>query len=195
MKIQLNIADTKSIKNAISSFSKIKKRLPKMIDSLLQQSCLWIKKRANSYLNSSGLNSGFISEIKHGWQEPTKQIDGSWILTNYGRGYSVEFGIGIKGEGTYDGDVPDNYKYNIRTGYKADDGSWVFKINDINTLDIKQDNVIPNSKTGEINYEEGRTIRTQGQQAIMFCYNSIIDFKTNKIANKLWEKIKGNYLK
>lgn len=193
MKIQLNISNSKSVKEALKQLKNIKKQIPKIIDELLYECCVWVRERANEYLNSSGLNAGFINEIKDGWQPITKQLGGSWLLTNYGRAYSVEFGIGIKGQGTYDGDIPPNYDYNIQTRYKSTDGSWIFKVKDINTLDIKQENVLPNTSTGDIAYETGRSIRTQGQQAVMFCYHAIVDFKDQQIANTLWEKVKKKY--
>ena len=112
------------------------------------------------------------------------------MLKNSGRGYAVEFGIGVKGQGTYDGNVPYNYEYNVSSGYKNADGSWIFRVQDIDMLDIKQENVMPRLSTGEVVYEEDRTIRTQGQPAIMFCFNAIVDFKTNNIAKKLWDKVK-----
>jgi hypothetical protein len=185
--IELN---PKSIRSAIKKLQNIRNKIPTMVDELLYESCVWIKNQANFYLENSGLNSGFITEIEQGWQPITKRMDGSFILTNRGRAYSVEFGIGIKGQGTYDGDVPPNYEYNVKTQYKNRDGSWIFRVEDIDTLDIKQENVMPRENTGEVVYEEGRTIRTQGQPAVMFCFNAIVDFKTQNIANKIWEKVK-----
>ena len=193
MKIKLNIANAKSIKSAITKLKNIKKQIQQMMDELLYECCVWVRERANQYLDISGLNSGFINEIKGGWQPITKKNGGSWLLSNYGRAYSVEFGIGIEGQGTYKGDTPPNYEYNIQSKYKDADGAWIFKVKDIKTLDIKQENVMPNAKTGEMVYEEGRSIRTQGQQAVMFCYNAIIDFKDQQIANALWKKIKQKY--
>lgn len=194
MNIKLNIGNKNSIKGVITKFKKIQKQIPKMKNELLYECCVWVRERANEYLNISGLNPGFINEIKEGWQPITKQLSGSWLLTNFGRAYSVEFGIGIKGEGTYEGSVPPNYEYNVKTRYKSsDDGSWIFKVDDINTLDIKQENVLVNKKTGELVYEEGKSIRTNGQKAVMFCYQAIVDFKDQQIANKLWEQIKEKY--
>lgn len=180
----------KSIKSAIKKLQNIKNKIPSMIDELLYESCVWIKNKANEYLEASGLNSGFITEIEQGWQPITKRMDGRFILTNHGRAYAVEFGIGIKGQGTYEGDVPPNYEYNIKTQYKNSDGSWIFRVEDIDMLDIKQENVLPRKNTGEIIYEEGRTIRTEGQPAVMFCFNAIVDFKTQNVAQKIWEKVK-----
>ena len=192
MKIKIGI-NSKSINDAIKTFKKIKSQMPEMKDELLRECCIWVRERANMYLDLSGLNSGLISEIKDGWLMPEKKLDGRWVLSNFGRAYSVEFGIGIKGQGTYEGEKPFNYEYNVESRYKNSDGSWFFRIQDINKLDIMEQNVLPNSKTGEINYQEGRTIRTQGQQAVMFCYNAIIDLKNQKIAETLWEKIKKKY--
>lgn len=192
MKIKIGI-NSKSINDAIKTFKKIKSQIPEMKDELLRECCIWVRERANMYLDLSGLNSGLISEIKDGWLMPEKKLDGRWVLSNFGSAYSVEFGIGIKGQGTYEGEKPFNYEYNVESRYKNSDGSWIFRIQDINKLDIMEQNVLPNSKTGEINYQEGRTIRTQGQQAVMFCYNAIIDLKNQKIAETLWEKIKKKY--
>lgn len=185
--VELN---SKSIKKAIKQIQNIQKKIPNLIDELLYESCVWIRNQANIYLEASGLNAGFIYEIEQGWQPITKRLDGSFLLTNRGRGYAVEFGIGIKGQGTYNGEVPPQYEYNINTQYKNDDGSWIFKVEDIDMLDIKRENVLPRKNTGEVIYEEGRTIRTDGQPAIMFCFNAIVDFKTNNIAKYIWEKIK-----
>lgn len=180
----------KSIKSAIKKLQNIKNKIPSMIDELLYECCVWIKNQANIHLENSGLNSGFITEVEQGWQPITKKLDGSFVLINRGRGYAVEFGIGIKGEGTYYGDVPPNYEYNIKTQYKNSDGSWIFRVEDIDMLDIKRENIMPRENTGELIYEEGRTVRTKGQPAVMFCFNAIVDFKTQKIAQKKWEKIK-----
>lgn len=180
----------KSIKSAIKKLQNIKSKIPSMIDELLYECCDWIKNQANMHLENSGLNSGFITEIEQGWQPITKKLDGSFVLINRGRGYAVEFGIGMKGEGTYYGDVPPNYEYNIKTQYKNSDGSWIFRVEDIDMLDIKRENIMPRENTGELIYEEGRTVRTKGQPAVMFCFNAIVDFKTQKIAQKKWEKIK-----
>lgn len=189
MKINIKL-NPKSIEKAIMQIKKAKSSISTMVDELMYKSCVWIRNEANSNLDKSGLNAGFISELKEGWQEPIKQPDGSYLLSNHGRAYSVEFGIGIKGENTYKGDLAPNYEYNVRTRYKNKDGSWIFRVEDINTLDIKQENVMPRSKTGEVIYEEGRTIQTQGQEAVMFLFNALVDFKTNKIANNLWKEIK-----
>ena len=192
MKIKVGL-NQKSIKEAIERLKTAKKQLPKMIDELLYESCLWVKNRANFYLENSGLNSGFISELEQGWQPIEKKGEGHYVLTNYGRAYSVEFGIGKKGEGTYEGSVPTNYEYNVQSRYKNHDGSWIFRVDNIDTLDIKQENVLPRKNTGEIIYEEGKTIRTEGQEAVMFCYNAIVDIKDQQIAKTLWERIKIKY--
>ncbi len=192
MKIKVGL-NQKSIKNAINALKTTQKQLSKMMDELLYESCLWLKNKANSYLESSGLNSGFIREIEEGWQPISKQVGGHYVLTNYGRAYSVEFGIGIKGQGTYDGNVPPDYDYNVKSSYKNSDGSWIFRVENIDTLDIKQENVLPRKNTGEIIYAEGRTIRTEGQEAVMFCYHAIVDFKDQEISKTIWEKIKIKY--
>lgn len=180
----------KSIRSARAEFENLKRQIQSMVDELLYKSCVWIRNKANENLKISGLNSGFITEIEQGWQPITKLIDGSFLLSNHGRGYAVEFGIGIKGQGTYNGDVPPNYEYNVKTRYKNSDGSWIFRVEDISTLDIKQENVLPRKSTGELIYEEGRTIRTEGQPAVMFLFNAILDFKTQNIAKKIWEEVK-----
>lgn len=192
IKVELNL---KSVKSAIRQIKNIKNKIPSMIDELLYECCVWIKNQANFHLEASGLNSGFITEIEQGWQPITKRLDGTFVLINRGRAYSVEFGIGIKGQGTYNGDVPPNYEYNVKSGYKHSDGSWIFRVEDIDMLDIKQENILPRKNTGELIYEEGRTIRTQGQPAVMFCFNAIVDFKSQNIAQKIWEKVKKRRIK
>lgn len=191
MNISLGLSAA-SIDDAIKKIDRAKKQLKAMNDEFLEQCCEWVKTRANLYLDLSGLNSGFINEIKRGWQTPTKQ-DGSYVLTNHGRGYSVEFGIGIIGQGSYEGDFPDGYEYNVDSTAKLSDGSWIFRVQNIETLDIKEENVMPRANTGEIVYEEGRTIRTKGQKAVMFCYHAIVDFCNEKAARSIWENIKKGY--
>ena len=180
----------KSIRSAIRQFENIKKKIPSMVDELLYESCFWIRNQANINLEASGLNRGFITEIEQGWQPITKRMDGTFLLSNHGRAYAVEFGIGIKGQGTYNGEVPPNYEYNVKTQYKNSEGSWIFRVEDIDMLDIKQEYVLPRKNTGEVIYEEGRTIRTEGQPAVMFLFNAIVDFKTQNVAEKIWEKVK-----
>ena len=182
---------SKSIQRAIDELNK-KKNINNLIDILLERCCLWIKSRAMVRLLSSDLNDGVIGEIEKGWQLPVKTGKHKYTITNHGRAYAIEFGIGIKGEGTYLGDTPPNYEYNVQTKYKKADGSWIFKVDDIDTLDIMKKNVMPRP-SGEVVYEEGRTIRTQGQDAMMFLYNAIIDFKNEKIASSLWHNILKEY--
>ncbi len=186
--------NTKSINDAVKRLKNVRKQLTgQMIDELLFKCCERIRELANANLELSGLNAGFIAELEDGWQPIAKQADGSYLLTNYGRAYSVEFGIGIKGKGSYLGEVPPQYEYNIQTKYKKPDGSWIFNIEDIDTLDITKENVLPNKVTGEINYEENRSIRTDGQRAVMFCYNAIMDFIDRHHAEQIWEQITAKY--
>jgi hypothetical protein len=189
MRIEFSL-DIDSIKEAKKKLQEYKtKTLPTLTDALIRASCIWIIDRSNAYLELSGMNRGIIDEIYNGWREPKKLRKNQYLLQNYGRGYSVEFGIGVCGEDTYKGDVPSNYEYNVDSGKKLADGSWIFRVEDIGTLDIMQENVLPNKK-GEVNYEEGKTIKTQGQQAIMFVYNAINDFVNDKVAIKIWKQIK-----
>lgn len=189
MRIEFSL-DIDSIKEAKKKLQEYKTdTLSTLTDALIRSSCIWIIDRSNAYLELSGMNRGIIEEIYSGWREPKKIRKNQYLLQNYGRGYSVEFGIGVRGEDTYKGVVPNNYEYNVDSGKKLSDGSWIFRVDDITTLDIMEKNVLPN-KNGEVNYKEGKTIKTQGQQAIMFVYNAINDFVNDRIAIKLWKHIK-----
>lgn len=187
IEFSLDIDSIKKAKKQIREYST--KTLSQLTDVFIYAACIRIINMAHTNLLRSGMNKGIVEEIYNGWKEPKRVRKNYYLLSNYGRGYSVEFGIGVRGEGTYEGDLPSNYEYNVDSGKKLADGSWIFRVEDIGTLDIMEKNVLPD-KNGEINYEEGRAIKTQGQEAIMFVYNAINDFVTNNVASKIWKQIK-----
>ena len=194
MKIPISL-NSKSLQEAIKILEELKSKIPQMKEELLQRTCLAIMQRANENLSNSDLNYGFINEIRSGWKPVERQNDGTYLIRNYGRAYSAEFGIGIVGEGSYKGDVPSAYEYNMETRYKNSDGSWAFRVTNINTLDITDENVMERVYTGEKVYEEGRTIMTQGQKAVMFLFNAVMDFIQKKEAQQIWQDIKERHIK
>lgn len=199
MKLRIDISKPNTIKKAIKALETFQKTiLDKMVDELLYESCEAIKDLANERLGASDLNSGLISEIRQGWEPPIKLDKNKYLLRNVGRGYMIEFGVGAVGEGTYNTVLPNvqlpiNYEYNIPTQYKNIDGSWIFKVKDLSTLDIKEEYVMPRPN-GDVIYQEDKTIRTKGQPATMFLYNAILDFHEKGEAKRIWENIRNKYL-
>lgn len=184
MDINIDVFDSKSVEKAIKQLNKVKAAYPRMVKKLLRWSCEWIKARAISYLLASDLGEDVIVEVQNDFHIEVNETNA--ILRNgEGRGYLVEFGIGIKGQGTYDGVVPPNYEYNVRTKYKNANGEWIFKTNDW-SIDISPKDII--SKTTS-------TVKTAGGEGVMFMYNSIVDFRNQKIAEQLWKQICKEYIK
>lgn len=192
MRIDISL-DTKSIKSSIKRLKKIQQNYPKMIYELLEKSAEWIKQKANDNLLKSGIGENVIKEIQNGWQE-IKPIGNTVILTNSGRGYMIEFGVGVLGENTYQGDLPLTYEYNVMTEYKMDDGSWVFTpINNkteysLADIDIRPENIIDRE-------EHLHSVKTQGNQATMFLHQAVMDFRSKNIAQEIFAKIWEKYTK
>lgn len=194
MRINVTLT-TASIQEAVNRLKNVETQLSSVIvPKYLEKCCMWLKTRANEYLYTSGLNSGVIGEVERGWT--IIQIsNNSYMLRNTGRAYLLEFGVGVVGEENQHPDAASaDYEYNKESRYKKTDGSWIFKVDDRNTLDIKKENVMPRND-GTIQYNTGKTIRTKGQRGTMFLHNAVIDFKTTGAYKKLWAETKAEYIR
>lgn len=183
MKVNISLSKS-SLRNAIKQIKAVKKTIEtKMTRELLKRSCQWIKERAIHYLETSGLGVNVIREISGQFQ--IIYNGNSAILRNgEGRGYMIEFGVGIAGAGTYDGVVAPNYQYNISTAYKNEAGEWIFKTTD-EDLDIPNSHII-NRTTN--------TAKTAGGEGVMFMYQALTDFRSQQQAKRIWRDICEEYI-
>lgn len=175
--------DQKSIGDTIKRLQKLKSNYPKMQKEFLQRCCEWIRDQAIYYLAISDIGGSVVAEIES--QFDIINDGNKAVLRNGpGRGYMIEFGVGLAGIGTYKGAVPPDYEYNIDTQYKNDKGEWIFRTNEAD-IDIERKNII--SRTTN-------TVKTAGGPGVMFMYNAIADFRSKKIDERIWQDICKEYL-
>lgn len=192
LKVALN---SKSINALISQLNEIKTTiLPNMIEHFLTRCCEEIKIKANKNLETSGLGADVISEIQGQWSISVKGKN-ALLRNGEGRGYMVEFGVGEIGENNPHPKADLTYAYNIPTDYKDQYGQWRFRVDSTQEIDL----AVGFYKIVEINeYETGEsklTIKTKGSPPIMFLYNALLDFKTEKLYEKLWRETKIKFIR
>lgn len=187
MKLDIDL-NRNSLQNAISRLQKVSIYYPQMVKVLLQKSCEWIRDKAINYLYNSDLGTNVINEIINDFHI---QNNGTYatLRNGEGRGYMIEFGIGVVGQGTYDGSVPPNYTYNVQSGYKDEDGTWCFW-SDYDNLDIPQ-----NMVEFKREFSDRALVSTKGTKGVMFMYNALTDFRSSNQAQKIWNDICRMYLR
>ena len=199
MEIKIDLSNPNSVKRAIQALQRAKTTLlDKVVEELANECANAIRERANERLyDDADIGIELKQEIAGGWV--FSGSGGKYILSNLSdKSVYVEFGVGVTGKENPHPNAPHaksgGYKYDM-TGkprnYKLEDRSWIFRVNDIDLVDIGEQYVMTRPN-GEKFYESGKTIRTKGQPAIMYLYNGIMDFM-EKDAQDIWSKISLKY--
>lgn len=185
----INIELTKkSIANAIKALENYKKNMPTMVEEYLWACCEYIDNKAMKFLLSSDIGTNVVEEIINSRKIVVSK--NSAKLTYGGKAAFIEFGVGYNGKDTYSFDINPllqaEWQYDIETGKKLHDRSWIFNVNDEDDIDISPKNIIKATEN---------TVRTRGNQAVSFVYKAIIDFKTTGAYKVIWERVKEKYIK
>lgn len=189
MDINIDVFDSKSVEKAIKQLNKVKALYPKMVEVLLQRSCERLKEMARANLYNSDIGSDVIAEVDSQWEIVNN--GGSAILKNgEGKGYMVEFGVGIVGQyNAHPLARIEGYEYNIDTVHKNQAGAWRFKVGGKDSVDLKE-NYYTLSEG-----QRGYTVETKGSPATLFCYNALVDFVRSKEPQRIWDNICKEYIK
>lgn len=192
MQIKIDLSKPNSVKKAIQALERAKATLlDKVVEELAKECANAILERANENLQKADIGSNLILQIQAGWVFDGS--NGKYTLSNIAdKAVYVEFGVGITGEqDPHPNASRARYDYDM-DGKKLKDRSWIFRVDDIDLIDIAERYVMTRPN-GEKFYETGRTIRTQGQPAIMYLYNALIDFVESDEPQKIWSKISRKY--
>lgn len=192
MKIKVGL-DLQSIQEAIDKLNQAKSSLQhEMINDLLIGCCegyggiKGLIDLANERLAVADIGQNVKDEIARSWRIEQQGTNKVVLHNEHDKAVYVEFGVGVVGQSQpHENAALAGYRYNVESRYKKSDGSWIFKLDDRNDLDISIDNVIDAEK-------HEHTIRTRGQVGYMYLYNALMDFKDFNLP-QMWEKIKTKY--
>lgn len=149
----------KGIAQLIRKFELMQQKIPQLEQEFNRRSLDYLEKRARYYISTSIGGSS--------WYKVTHTLENSWIK-DYSLGtlvnncwYSalVEFGTGVRGQGTHPNPV--NYQYDVN-GYG--DNGWYFFDN------------------------EGNLHFTTGMEAHRYMFNAIQDYVVGEEYKKIFEK-------
>ena len=130
----------------------------------------------------------FRSVISDIINSSTITVSGNTAKLSYGeKAVYVEFGVGIVGEqNPHPQATQAGYEYNVESGKKKADRSWIFNAESEAKIDIRQENIINRTKN---------TVRTKGNEASLFLYQSAMDFKSTGEYKRIWQDVKRKYIK
>lgn len=179
---------TKSIQETIKYLKSLKNDIVNLIvPEYLKNCCIIIREMANAKLSAQDIGSGVISDIQTSWDIQKVSNYKFKLVNTSDKAVYIEFGVGVIGsENSHPNAENTGYEYNIPSGKKLSDNSWIFKLDNKNQLDISTNNIIN---------ETSNTIRTKGQPATLFVYQSVMDFITTNKYKTLWEQVKAKYIK
>lgn len=191
MKIKINL-NKKSVEEAMQKLENVKALFvsQKITDEFLEEVCDWVIKRANEKVYASNIGENVKSDIATHWK-PIVSGGRAKITNDSEKAVYVEFGVGVIGQSKPHprATVDQNYEYNI--GSKIlDDGSWIFNYSAKADIDIEPKFIIK---------QTDHSVRTKGQEAVMYAYNAILDAKddlrnpSGKLQQK-WQEIKARYI-
>lgn len=195
MKIEVNISNPKSIRNAIDALKRAKVTLvDKVVEEMVFECCRAIQTRANANIAVADLGENVKNDIQKGWRI-WKTRRGYTLSNEAEKAVYVEFGVGIVGEGKPHPDaITAGYEYDMPSDSKGVDGSWAFFTN-------KEDLDLPVSALDAHNwYRQTETdkrnrllIFTRGTPATMFLHNAILDFVESSEPKSIWDGILIKY--
>lgn len=178
--IKINF-DKKSIQNAIKQVNAAKKKLSSEVIMVFLKKCaIWVRNRADEYLDQIDIGGNIIVEIKNSWSEPQEIAKNAVKLVNTtNKSVFVEFGVGMVGQ--FDPHPNANntnppYQYNEKDHYK---GIWNFKIDDENSVDLR---------VGYYDIDDNNWVTTQGSPANLYLYNSLMDLISERAYKTLWQE-------
>lgn len=150
--------------------------MPTAISIYLQRCCEWIREEADLRLMNSGIGDTVISNIINSSEI---KVSGNIGKLSYGdKAVYVEFGVGIVGsQDPHPQAVQSGYKYDVDSIRKKRDRSWIFSVSSEAEIDIRQENILKRTEN---------TVRTLGNQASLFLYQSALDFKSTGAYKELW---------
>lgn len=194
MKIPIDLSKPKTVLKAIQALKRAENTLVnKVVEEMAKECSNAIVERANKNLSSveTGIGAGLIADIRAGWVfEKSKN---GYTLSNIAdKAVYIEFGVGATGQENPHPNA-DNARYDYdMPGKKLKDRSWIFRIVDMNTVDIGEQYVMTRPN-GEKIYQKGKTVRTKGQPATMYLYNAFISFVESEEPQKIWSKVSLKY--
>ena len=120
-RITISLNDKKSLKNAIDELERMKKVAKQINDEFLKRCLVWIKERADFYLDRRVGKYKGTAEISKSWI--IEKVDKNrWRLRNVNPvGAYVEFGTGLIGEQKPHGKANElDYEYDVNNhGYRG----------------------------------------------------------------------------
>ena len=192
MKIPIDLSKPKTVLKAIQALKRAENTLVnKAVEEMAKECSNAILERANLNLSWADIGSNLILQIQAGWVfEKSKN---GYTLSNIAdKAVYVEFGVGATAqENPHPNADKARYDYDM-PGKKLKDRSWIFRVDDIDLVDIGEQYVMTRPN-GEKFYETGRTIRTKGQPATMYFYNALADFVESDEPQKIWSKVSLKY--
>lgn len=200
MKITIGL-DTKSINRAKKQIEKVKKLYSEqMIPDLLKSCAKWLINRANErYLAVADIGDNVKTAIMGSWKI-IEEDNTVTILNTSDKAVFVEFGVGIVGqESPHKNASKADYKYNMPSPAKDDNGTWHFYTN-IEDLDLPRSALVddyhifrPETRKDGSVYRNRIYVETRGTQGVMYAYNALVDLR-NYGVNEVWKEIKKKYL-
>lgn len=194
MKIPIDLSKPKTVLKAIQALKRAENTLVnKVVEEMAKECYEAIKERANKNLSlvETGIGAGLIADIKAGW-DFIKVKDKYVMFNRHDKAHYIEFGVGATAQqDPHPNATQATYEYDI-PGKKLTDRSWIFRIVDMNTVDIGEQYVMTRPN-GEKIYQKGKTVRTKGQPATMYLYNAFISFVESEEPQKIWSKVSLKY--
>lgn len=177
--IKINF-DKKSIQNAIKQVNAVKKKLSgEVVETFLTKCLEWVKTRANEYLEQVDIGGNIIADIETKWDIDIKGNIGTLTNTS-NKAVFVEFGVGMVGQfDPHPNANESNYQYNVASSYKSSKGSWQFKVDDENSIDLVAD---------YYDIDNNQWVTTQGSPANLYLYNSLMDLISEMAYKTLWQE-------
>lgn len=186
MKLNVSLFDKKSYKSAINQVKNLRDiTFPQMRKEFLKRCCEKIIELAKQELLFVDIGDLVKSEISYSWEYEISDNKARLINTSDKAVY-VEFGVGVVGgESPHPMATESGYQYNVPSGYKMNDNSWIFHIENDESLDISSDNILARKNE--------HLVMTRGQKGYMYLFNAVEDFKTNGYAKDIWNELKKEY--
>lgn len=191
MKLNIDL-NTKSIDKAIKTLEKVKKKLNNYQKEFLQECCYWFIRRSNELLQLTDIGENVKQGIQDSWQYVFTSENSIKISNVHDSAVYVEFGVGVVGQDSpHKNAAETNYKYDIPSDAKDENGVWRFYKN-IADLDIPKSALSYESKKLESGKRERWFVVTAGAVGAMYAYNALIDLKDRGIY-EIADKLKAKY--
>lgn len=191
MKLVVNINSKKSVDKTITLLENHKKKITDMIlPDFLRQCAIWLIKRANEYVDTSGVGIEVREDIKNSWDYTVTKT--AVIVQNFAeKAIYVEFGTGAVGESNPHAMAKqNNYHYNTATGAKNTEGYWSFTSTK-DELDIPLSAVSDITPIDDIGGNR-LSVTTRGAKNVSYAFNALMDLKDYGL-KEIWDKIRKKY--